>query len=60
MWSRRDMGGLVSCGGSVQVAPPEFAEGAAKAMGVGSGAISMLTEAQLEEFREAFNSFDDE
>ena len=54
------MGGLVSCGRGVQVAPPEFAEGAAKAMGVGSGAISMLTEAQLEEFREAFNSFDDE
>ena len=57
------MGGMVSCGRGAQVAPnqtPEFAEEAGAAVNKGSSAINSLTEAQLEEFRAAFNSFDEE
>ena len=56
------MGGIVSCGKSAQgEVTPEYAQQAGKELGRGgSGAISSLTETQIDEFRAAFNSFDEE
>jgi hypothetical protein len=59
------MGGMVSCGRSMQVAAnenrsPEYVDQMGAQLNKGSGAINSLTEAQLEEFRAAFNSFDEE
>ena len=58
------MGGMVSCGRSAVVAngntSPEYVDQMGTKLNEGSGAITSLTEAQLEEFRAAFNSFDEE